>query len=426
MNNNSKIAIIGSGISGLVCAYFLNKNYQIKLYEKNDYVGGHSNTVEINYDNKKIAVDTGFIVFNHQTYPHLTEFFKLLDVKYQDSKMSFAVKIDKPSLEFAGTNLNGVFAQRKNIFNWQFIKMLRDILKFNKVASEILEKKYDTSYSMSQFLDDLKVGNYFRQYFLLPMASAIWSTPLNKIGNYPAISFVRFFRNHGLLTINDQPQWYTVSNGSRQYVQKVCQEFNDKISLNDEVISIYQNSTKKWIVESKKGQEIFDAVVIASHADDALKFLKHPTDLQNEILGSFSYQKNLAVLHKDQNVMPINKNAWASWIYGCNNSLKNDNSNNLSVSYWMNNLQNIDNSYPLFVTLNPNIEIKKSDIFAQFEYNHPIFDEKAVKAQSQVDQIQGIDNIYFCGAYQSYGFHEDGIASGIRLLNKMNIKTPWQ
>lgn len=426
MNNNSKIAIIGSGISGLVCAYFLNKNYQIKLYEKNDYVGGHSNTVEINYDNKKIAVDTGFIVFNHQTYPHLTEFFKLLDVKYQDSKMSFAVKIDKPSLEFAGTNLNGVFAQRKNIFNWQFIKMLRDILKFNKVASEILEKKYDTSYSMSQFLDDLKVGNYFRQYFLLPMASAIWSTPLNKIGNYPAISFVRFFKNHGLLTINDQPQWYTVSNGSRQYVQKVCQEFNDKISLNDEVISIYQNSTKKWIVESKKGQEIFDAVVIASHADDALKFLKHPTDLQNEILGSFSYQKNLAVLHKDQNVMPINKNAWASWIYGCNNSLKNDNSNNLSVSYWMNNLQNIDNSYPLFVTLNPNIEIKKSDIFAQFEYNHPIFDEKAVKAQSQVDQIQGIDNIYFCGAYQSYGFHEDGIASGIRLLNKMNIKTPWQ
>jgi hypothetical protein len=426
MNNNSKIAIIGSGISGLVCAYFLNKNYQIKLYEKNDYVGGHSNTVEINYDNKKIAVDTGFIVFNHQTYPHLTEFFKLLDVKYQDSKMSFAVKIDKPSLEFAGTNLNGVFAQRKNIFNWQFIKMLRDILKFNKVASEILEKKYDTSYSMSQFLDDLKVGNYFRQYFLLPMASAIWSTPLNKIGNYPAISFVRFFKNHGLLTINDQPQWYTVSNGSRQYVQKVCQEFNDKISLNDEVISIYQNSTKKWIVESKKGQEIFDAVVIASHADDALKFLKHPTDLQNEILGSFSYQKNLAVLHKDQNVMPINKNAWASWIYGCNNSLKNDNSNNLSVSYWMNNLQNIDNSYPLFVTLNPNIEIKKSDIFAQFEYNHPIFDEKAVKAQSQIDQIQGIDNIYFCGAYQSYGFHEDGIASGIRLLNKMNIKTPWQ
>lgn len=426
MNNNSKIAIIGSGISGLVCAYFLNKNYQIKLYEKNDYVGGHSNTVEINYDNKKIAVDTGFIVFNHQTYPHLTEFFKLLNIKYQDSKMSFAVKIDKPSLEFAGTNLNGVFAQRKNIFNWQFIKMLRDILKFNKVASEILEKKYDTSYSMSQFLDDLKVGNYFRQYFLLPMASAIWSTPLNKIGNYPAISFVRFFKNHGLLTINDQPQWYTVSNGSRQYVQKVCQEFNDKISLNDEVISIYQNSTKKWIVESKKGQEIFDAVVIASHADDALKFLKHPTDLQNEILGSFSYQKNLAVLHKDQNVMPVNKNAWASWIYSCNNSVKNDNLNNLSVSYWMNNLQNIDNSYPLFVTLNPNIEIKKSDIFAQFEYNHPIFDEKAVKAQSQIDQIQGIDNIYFCGAYQSYGFHEDGIASGIKLLNKMNIKTPWQ
>ena len=426
MEKNSKIAIIGSGISGLVCAYFLNKNHQIKLYEKNDYVGGHSNTVDINYNNKKIAVDTGFIVFNHQTYPHLTEFFKLLDVVYQNSQMSFAVKIDKPSLEFAGTNLNAVFAQRKNILNWQFIKMLRDILRFNKVAIEILEKNYDTSYTMSQFLDDLKVGNYFRQHFLLPMASAIWSTPLNKIGDYPAVSFVRFFKNHGLLTVNNQPQWFTVSGGSRQYVQKVCQDFNDKISLNDAVISIYQNSSNQLIVESVKGQETFDAVIVACHADDSLKFIKNPTQLQNEILGSFSYQKNLAVLHKDSNVMPINKKAWASWVYSQNNCANNLDKNNLSVSYWMNNLQNIDNSYPLFVTLNPNIEINKSDIFAQFEYDHPIFDAKAVKAQGLIDKIQGVNNIYFCGAYQSFGFHEDGIASGIRVLNKMNIKTPWQ
>jgi predicted NAD/FAD-binding protein len=426
MNHNSKIAIIGSGISGLVCAYFLNKHHQIKLYEKNDYIGGHSNTVEINYDNKKIAVDTGFIVFNHQTYPHLTEFFKLLDVKYQDSKMSFAVKIDNPNIEFAGTNLNAVFAQRKNIFNVQFLKMLRDILKFNNKAIEILDKNFDPSYTMSQFLNDLKVGEYFRQYFLFPMASAIWSTPLDKIGDYPAISFVRFFKNHGLLTVNDQPQWYTVVNGSRQYVNKVCHDFNDKISLNDGALAVYKNSQNQWVIESQKGTETFDAVVVASHADDCLKFLKQSTDIQKEILSSFTYQKNLAILHKDKSVMPNNSRAWASWVYGKNNNNLINNKNNLSVSYWMNNLQNIDNNYPLFVSLNPNIEINESDIFGKFEYDHPIFDAKAVKAQGQIDKIQGVDNIYFCGAYQSFGFHEDGIASGIRVLNKMNIKTPWQ
>jgi predicted NAD/FAD-binding protein len=426
MNYNSKIAIIGSGISGLVCAYFLNKYHHIKLYEKNDYIGGHSNTVEINYNNKKIAVDTGFIVFNHQTYPHLTEFFKLLDVKYQVSTMSFAVKIDNPNIEFAGTNLNAVFAQRKNIFNIQFLKMLKDILKFNKKAIEILDKNFETSYTMSQFLDDLKVGEYFRQYFLFPMASAIWSTPLDKIGDYPAISFVRFFKNHGLLTVNDQPQWYTVVNGSRQYVNKVCHDFNNKISLNDGVLAVYKNSQNQWVVESQKGTETFDAVVVASHADDCLKFLKQPTDLQKELLSSFTYQKNLAILHKDKSVMPNNSRAWASWVYSKNNNNLINNKNNLSVSYWMNNLQNIDNNYPLFVSLNPNIEIKKSDIFGKFEYDHPIFDGKAVKAQGQIDKIQGVDNIYFCGAYQSFGFHEDGIASGIRVLNKMNIKTPWQ
>jgi predicted NAD/FAD-binding protein len=426
MNHNSKIAIIGSGISGLVCAYFLNKHHQIKLYEKNDYIGGHSNTVEINYDNKKIAVDTGFIVFNHQTYPHLTEFFKLLDVKYQDSKMSFAVKIDNPNIEFAGTNLNAVFAQRKNIFNVQFLKMLKDILKFNNKAIEILDKNFDPSYTMSQFLNDLKVGEYFRQYFLFPMASAIWSTPLDKIGDYPAISFVRFFKNHGLLTVNDQPQWYTVVNGSRQYVNKVCHDFNDKISLNDGALAVYKNSQNQWVIESQKGTETFDAVVVASHADDCLKFLKQSTDIQKEILSSFTYQKNLAILHKDKSVMPNNSRAWASWVYGKNNNNLINNKNNLSVSYWMNNLQNIDNNYPLFVSLNPNIEINESDIFGKFEYDHPIFDAKAVKAQGQIDKIQGVDNIYFCGAYQSFGFHEDGIASGIRVLNKMNIKTPWQ
>jgi predicted NAD/FAD-binding protein len=404
----------------------LNKDYDIKFYEKNDYIGGHSNTVDVNYEGKKIAVDTGFIVFNHQTYPNLKAFFEILNVDYEQSNMSFAVKIGDSKIEYAGTNLNAVFAQRKNILNPRFIKMLLDILRFNKLAQNLLNQEFNPDYSMMNFLQDLKVGKYFRDYYLLPMASAIWSTPLDKIHDYPASSFVRFFKNHGLLTVSDQPQWLTVSKGSRQYVKKVCADFNDKISLNDEAKNIYQNSDKKWVIESHKSTEIFDKIVIASHADQALKILKNPTKQQQEILSSFSYQKNLAVLHKDSAVMPKAKKAWASWVYSHNSSTKNLAKNNLSVSYWMNNLQNIDHSYPLFVTLNPNIEIDAKNIFAKFEYEHPIFDAKAVKAQARIDEIQGQDDIYFCGAYQSFGFHEDGISSALRVLNKMQIKAPWQ
>ena len=426
MNEKSRVAIVGSGISGLVCAYFLNKDHDIKLYEKNDYIGGHSNTVDVNYEGKKIAVDTGFIVFNHQTYPNLKAFFELLGVDYEESKMSFAVKIGDSKIEYAGTNLNAVFAQRKNLLNPRFIKMLMDIMRFNKLSQNLLNQECNLDYSMMNFLQDLKVSKYFCDYYLLPMASAIWSTPLDKIHDYPAISFVRFFKNHGLLTVSDQPQWLTVSKGSRQYVKKVCAEFNAKISLNDEVKNIYQNADKKWVIESQKSIEIFDKIVVATHADQALRFLSNSTKQQQEILSSFGYQKNLAVLHKDCAVMPKAKNAWASWVYSHNSSAKNVAKNNLSVSYWMNNLQNIDQSYPLFVTLNPNIEIDPKNIFAKFEYEHPIFDAKAVKAQAQIDEIQGQDNIYFCGAYQAFGFHEDGILSGLKVLNKMQIKAPWQ
>ena len=372
------------------------------------------------------SIPFGLIVFNHQTYPNLKAFFELLNVDYEPSNMSFAVKIGDSKIEYAGTNLNAVFSQRKNILNPRFIKMLLDILRFNKLAQNLLNQEFNPDYSMMNFLQDLKVGKYFRDYYLLPMASAIWSTPLDKIHDYPASSFVRFFKNHGLLTVSDQPQWLTVSKGSRQYVKKVCADFNDKISLNDEAKNIYQNSDKKWVIESHKSTEIFDKIVIASHADQALKILKNPTKQQQEILSSFSYQKNLAVLHKDSAVMPKAKKAWASWVYSHNSSTKNLAKNNLSVSYWMNNLQNIDHSYPLFVTLNPNIEIDAKNIFAKFEYEHPIFDAKAVKAQARIDEIQGQDDIYFCGAYQSFGFHEDGISSALRVLNKMQIKAPWQ
>jgi predicted NAD/FAD-binding protein len=425
-----KVAIIGSGISGLACAYFLDDYFDIKLYEKNDYLGGHSNTAKINYDGVDIAVDTGFIVFNYQTYPNLVKFFELLKVEVKKSNMSFAVKINDSQLEYAGTSLGSLFAQKKNLFDIKFLQMIFDILRFNKKAVELLNKEQSPNYSIKNFLDDLKLKEYFQQYYLLPMASAIWSSPLEKIIDYPAQSFVNFFKNHGLLSVSNQPQWYTVEGGSCEYVkkisQKISQEFSqkisNKISCNDSVKKIYHDPQGKIVVVSEKSQEVFDKIIIATHSDQALAMLTNPSDIQQEILKNIKYQENIAILHKDQSLMPKAKKAWASWVY----SSKSNNKQDLSVTYWMNNLQAIDAKYPLFVTLNPNQEIDKNKIFAKYQYHHPIFDSEAIIAQQKISQMQGQNNIYFCGAYQAFGFHEDGLKSALNVLNKLKIKAPWQ
>jgi len=421
--NKPKIAIIGSGISGLACAYFLSEKYSVKIFEKNDYLGGHSNTATIDYDGKKIPVDTGFIVFNHATYPNLKSFFKLLDVAYEKSNMSFAVKIDNGSLEYAGTNLASVFAQIKNAFNPQFLIMLRDILRFNKKAIDILSKPFDANYTLQNLLDDLNVKKYFREFYLLPMSGAIWSCPLETMLAYPAQSFVAFFKNHGLLTVADQPQWYTVTGGSKEYVKKIADKIGENsISLNDEVSSV-ERLFDKVLVKSKKGEELFDFVFFASHGNQVLPLLKNASVAEKEVFSAFKYQPNLAVLHRDLSVMPKAKKAWASWVYS--NNSKNENQQ-IAVSYWMNNLQNIDAKYPLFVTLNPAQKIAEEKIFAQFNYEHPIFDSNAVAAQGRIDELQGVDKIYFCGAYQKNGFHEDGISSALLAINKLKIFAPWQ
>ena len=421
MNKNPSIAIIGSGISGLSAAYFLADKYRIKLYEKNDYLGGHSNTVTVDYDDKKIPVDTGFIVFNHQTYPNLKSFLELLLVDCSNSNMSFAAKIDDGLIEYAGTNLATVFAQLKNLLNPQFWQMLRDIMRFNKKAENVLNLPFNAEYTLANLLDDLGVKTYFRELYLLPMSGAIWSCPLEAMLSYPAQSFVRFFKNHGLLTVADQPQWYTVNGGSIEYVKKISAKIGDSISLNDSVLEVERRSDY-LVVKSKKGEEKFDSVLFACHGDQVLKLLKNPTTQEQEVFSKFTYQENVAVLHRDQSLMPRAKRAWASWVYA-NNRQK---SNGISVTYWMNNLQNIDHKFPLFVTLNPNQEIDSNKIFARFVYEHPVFDSAAVVAQERIPEIQGADRIYFCGAYQKYGFHEDGISSALSAINKMGVMAPWQ
>ncbi len=421
--NKPKIAIVGSGISGLACAYFLSEKYNVKIFEKNDYLGGHSNTATIDYNGKEIAVDTGFIVFNHATYPNLKSFFKLLDVDCEKSNMSFAVKIDNGKLEYAGTNLTSVFAQIKNSFNPQFLIMLRDILRFNKKAIDILSKPFDANYTLQNLLDDLGVKKYFREFYLLPMSGAIWSCPLETMLAYPAQSFVAFFKNHGLLTVADQPQWYTVSGGSKEYVKKIADKIGENsISLNDEVNSV-ERLEEGVLVKSKKGEELFDFVFLASHGNQVLPLLKNASIAEKEVFSAFKYQPNLAVLHRDSSVMPNSKKAWASWVYSNNSKSENQ---QIAVSYWMNNLQNIDAKYPLFVTLNPAQKIAEEKIFARFNYEHPIFDSAAIASQSRIDELQGVDKIYFCGAYQNNGFHEDGISSALLAINKLKIFAPWQ
>ncbi|MDA7705260.1 NAD(P)-binding protein [Rickettsiales bacterium] len=416
-----KIAIIGSGISALAAGYFLHKKYDLTIFEKNDYIGGHSNTANINFDRKKIAVDTGFIVFNFRTYPNLKALFQKLNVAIEKSNMSFGIRDYDRNFEYSGNDLSGLFAQKSNIFRPKFLKMIFDIAKFNKEAIKLVKNdKISNKITLEEFVTNLKLGEYFKNYYLFPMAGAIWSCPLELIKNYPAKTFLQFFYNHGLLTIFNQPQWYTVKGGSQEYVKKLSAGFKDKIKLNCEITKSEQKG-KKIILTDKKGQEYeFDKVIFASHADQTYKIIKDKTGLEKEILSKIKYSKNIAILHKDKNQMPKNKKAWASWVY-----LSSKNKNQVSLTYWMNNLQNLNINKPLFVTLNPFKKISKKDIIASYNYEHPIFNLDAVEAAKKLDEIQDQRNIYFCGAWAKYGFHEDGLNSAINIMKYFDVDIGW-
>jgi predicted NAD/FAD-binding protein len=425
----ANIAIIGSGISGIGCAYFLNSHHNITIFEKNNYIGGHANTATIQYPLKnslqkttqKISVDTGFIVYNFKTYHNLKPFFEELKVDIAKSKMSFAISAQS-GLEYSGQSLSGLFAQKSNLLKAEFIKMLFDIAKFNKAAIKLVEEQNLPNTTLQQFIDSLNLGKYFKEYYLLPITAAIWSCKVELMKNYPAQSFLQFFYNHGLLTITKQPQWYTVKGGSKEYIKKAVSGFKDKILLNNAANKVFQNSDGSFtLIDQTNRLHKFDKVIFACHASDTLKILSDARDDEKEILGKFKYSQNTAILHRDLSQMPQNKKAWASWVY-----LSANQQNKVSLTYWMNNLQNIDNNCPLFVTLNPISKIKESLTFGKYSYNHPIFDLKALEAQKKLPTIQNRRNLYFCGAYSGYGFHEDGLRSALNIANLLNIKASWQ
>ena len=401
-----KIAVIGSGISGLSSAYFLSKKFKVDLFEKNDHFGGHSFTYEIKEGDKIVPVDLGFIVFNELTYPNLINFFKELKVPFEKSNMSFSVSVKNTNIEYSGSGFNGIFANKLNLFDLKFLNMIREIISFYKIAPTLLNKEHDTE-TLGNFLIKQKLSTYFIEYHLIPMVAAIWSVPIENAKKMPLKFFLNFFINHGLFKLKNRPQWYTVTNRSRTYVEKILNKISGEIFKNYKVNKIVRNDNNVRIMIENEYLD-YDQVILASHADQSLDLLDTPTEQEKNILSKFSYVTNKAILHSDESLMPERKKAWSSW-----NSVSDG--KKTCITYWLNKLQNLktDNNY--FLTLNPIHRPNENLIIKKINFTHPYLNSKNIKLQKDLNIIQGKKRTWYCGSYFGYGFHEDGLKSAINL-----------
>ncbi|WP_370978568.1 NAD(P)/FAD-dependent oxidoreductase [Agaribacterium sp. ZY112] len=444
--NNSKvspirkknIAVVGSGVSGLSCAWLLSQVHDVTLYEKDDRLGGHSNTVSFNLptDSKsrahtandsaeKVDVDTGFIVYNPINYPNLVQLFKYFNVENCKTEMSFGISINEGQLEYSGTGLRGLFSQKSNLLKPKFWGMIRELTRFYRDA-EALEQKYELdNISLGDLLERENYGKSFIYDHLLPMGAAIWSTPVDKMLNYPASSFMRFCRNHGLVQLKDRPQWRTVVGGSINYVNKLAEHFQGELKLNSRIHRIIRRDGFVYIEDHHGKQDCYDEVVLACHSDQALALLDQASDEEQRLLSCFPYQRNKAYLHTDDSLMPKRKQAWSAWNYL--SAGKRDQSQQVCVTYWMNRLQPLSTETDLFVSLNPIKEPKPDKIIRSFFYDHPEFGKNALSAQKELWSLQGKQQTWFCGAYFGYGFHEDGLQAGLAVAEQLGgIERPWQ
>lgn len=420
-----RVAIIGSGIAGMSCAWLLNQAYEITLYEADDRLGGHSHTVLMPTAEGAIPVDTGFIVYNEPNYPNLTALFDYLNVPTKASTMSFGVSLDNGRFEYSGSDSNAtLFAQKSNLLRPGFYRMLAEIIRFNGAAARyLMQENTQKSLTVGEFLDRGRYGSAFCEHYLLPMSAAIWSASLERIRAFPAQSFFQFFDNHGLISVNNRPPWRTVDGGSRVYVERLTKPFRERARLNMGVQRIKRLNEQVEVHDIEGGVEVYDAVVLACHADQALALIEAPSGNEREILGAFDYQENETILHSDPGLMPRRKAVWSSWNYLA--SSQNSGDAKASVTYWLNHLQSLSSDRLALVSLNPIREPDPSSIVARFSYAHPQFDHGTLLAQERLHEIQGRDRLWFAGAHWGHGFHEDGLLSGLRVAAGLGVTPPW-
>ena len=427
MMAKKRIAVVGAGISGLASAWLLSRDHDVTLYEAGSYLGGHTNTVDVTLDGVTHPVDTGFLVFNEKTYPNLIAMFDLLGVDSVETEMSFAVSLENPDIEWAGSNLATVFGQKRNLLRRQFWAMLSDILRFNRESMGWLASHPDTKRSLREFLTEGRYSSAFSDWYLLPMAAAIWSCPTGQMLDMPLATFIRFCQNHGLLQVFDRPLWRTVKGGGREYVRKLAAHMADngsEIRLACPVSAVSREGG--WLkVTHAAGSEHFDQVVMACHSDQAQAILGFTaTDAQREVLSAIRYQPNRAILHTDRALLPRDEKLWSAWNYFAGSGEPGEQP--VGVSYLINKLQPLPFKTPVVVTLNPAREPDPAKVLAEFDYAHPIFDGPAIAAQQRLASVQGENGIWLAGAWGSYGFHEDGLKSALRVVNGMGVTAPWQ
>jgi len=417
---NKNIAIIGSGIAGLTTAYLLNREHNISLFEANNYLGGHTHTIDVDLGGKTYPVNTGFIVFNDWTYPNFIKLMDQIGVQSEDSDMSFSVRCENTELEYNGTNLNTLFAQRINLVRPKFLRMIRDILRFNKETVAALEANaIGDQETLGEYLKEHKYSDGFIHHYIVPMGAAIWSASVDVMMDFPLRFFLRFFNNHGMLSVDERPQWRVISGGSRSYVEPLTKSFKDKIRYNTAIASVERSENQVTVITEKGEMLEFDEVVFACHSDQALSLLSEPTEDESHILGALPFQDNAVVLHTDTSLMPKKSLAWASWNY----HIPQRTSECATVTYNMNMLQNFHNApETLLVTLNRTHEIDPQKIISQYNYSHPVFTLDGIAAQQQHHKISGQNRTHFCGAYWFNGFHEDGVNSALRVAQHFGIE----
>ena len=420
------LAIIGTGIAGLGCAHFLHKRFDLTLYEQNNYAGGHTNTIVVGEEGREVPIDTGFMVFNHVTYPHLTRLFRELNVATYPTEMSFSVQHQPSGLEYNGGSLNLLFGQRRNLVNPRHWRMLAQINRFNREAVPALKDAHFANHSLRDYVVERGYGDDMLHRYLAPMSSAVWSTPPEKMLDFPAMTLLRFWHNHGFLGLDTQHPWFTVTGGAKSYVAKIIAPFRDRVQLGRKAVRVTRAEGRVTVNSADGTSRDFDKVILACHGDQALNLLEHPTDMESRLLREFHYQANVATLHTDPSFMPNTRRCWAAWNYRLDGS--DDGGVLPTTHYWMNRLQRLSERQDYFVSLNAHERIAPEKILRRIDYEHPLFNLAAIAAQNELPALNRLSpeqSTYYAGAWFKYGFHEDGFASALECARAVTGDPIW-